>query len=89
MRQVANKPNRIRQRNRPISFAQIELTRRGVQRGKQLVGRIGTRFHQRVKECGLTGIGIPDERNIEGASSVALFALGLALMQVIVRVRLF
>ena len=51
----------------------------GVERGEQLVGRIGTGFDQGIKQCGFARIGVSDERDVEGAAPVALFALRLAL----------
>ncbi len=65
------------------------MPRGGVQRGKQLVGRVGTRLDQRVEQRGLAGIGVTDQRNIEGVAPFALTplrgTLALDLVQALAR----
>jgi hypothetical protein len=39
-------------------LAQVQLARGGVQRGKQLVRRIGARLDQRIEQRRLAGIGV-------------------------------
>ena len=59
--------------------AQVQMPRGGVQRGEQLVGRIGARLHQRVEQRGLAGVGVADQRDVEGVAPLALAPLGAAL----------
>ncbi len=84
VRQVADEPDRVGQRHRAAAGAallvvEVEPAGGGVQRGEQLVGRIGARLDQRVEERGLAGVGVADQRDVEGALALALAPLGVAL----------
>ena len=82
VRQVADEAHGVRQRHRapgPLPIAQVQLARGGVERGKQLVGRIRARLDQRVEQRRLAGVGVADQRNVERALALALAALRLAL----------
>ena len=79
VRQVANKPNCVRQRNQALRIAQVKLPRGGVQRGKQLVCCVSFGFNKCIKQRRFTGVGITNQRNAEGVAPVSLAALGLAL----------
>ena len=61
-------------------MAQIQLTRGGVERGKQLVGRISAGFDQGIEQRGFARVGIAHQRNGEGIATVALTTLGAALL---------
>jgi hypothetical protein len=60
-------------------LGQEQLAGGGVQRGEQLVGRIGAGLHQRVEQRRLAGVGVADQRDVEGVAALALAALGGAL----------
>ena len=80
VRQVADEADGVRQRHRAGSVAEVQLPCRGVQRRKQLVGRIGTRLDEGVEQRGLAGVGVADQGNREGVAPLALAPLGLALL---------
>jgi hypothetical protein len=50
---------------RPALPSQVQLPRGGVQRGEQLVGRIGARLDQRIEQRRLAGVGVADQRDVE------------------------
>ena len=79
MWQVPDEAHRVRQRHRAARLAQIQLPGAGIERGEQLVSRIGPGFHQRIEEGRFAGVGITDERYIEGISPFTLTSLGLTL----------
>ena len=80
VRQVADEADRVGQRHLAAPrLAQVELARGGVQRGEQLVGRVGARLDQRVEQRRLAGVGVADQRDVEGVAPLALAALGAAL----------
>ena len=70
MGQVADEAHGIGQDNLP-DFRQKQAPRGGVQRGKQLVGRIGARFGQRVEQRGFAGIGIAHQGNAQQLATTA------------------
>jgi hypothetical protein len=81
VREVADEAHRVGQRHRAAGEiaaafrrAQVELAGGGVQGGEELVGRIGAGLDQGIEQRGLAGVGIADQRNIEGAPALALAA---------------
>jgi hypothetical protein len=69
VRQVADEADGVGQRHRAprLRIAQVQLAGGGVQRGEQLVGRIGARLDQRVEQRRLAGVGVADDGDVEGA----------------------
>ena len=63
----------------PRSVRQPKCARGRVERGEQLVGRQGTRLDQRIEQRRLAGVGVADERDAEGAATLARLALRAAL----------
>ena len=61
------------------TFAQEQLACGGIERGEQLIGHVGARLDQRIEQGRLAGIGIADQRNVEGFAPLALAALRTAL----------
>ena len=78
VRQITNEAHRVRQRHRaPRAFfvAQIQLTRGGIQGGKQLVRGIGACFDQGVEQGGFACVGVTHQGNGESVAAVALSPL--------------
>ena len=50
------------------TLVEVELARGGVERGEQLVGRVGLGLDQRVEQRRLAGVGVADQRDAEGAA---------------------
>jgi hypothetical protein len=86
VRQVADEADRVGKRDRTprrtggaSGIRQVQLSGGRVERGEQLVGRIGAGLDQGVEQRRLAGIGIADDRDVEGLAALALAALRLAL----------
>ena len=75
VRQVADEPHGVAERNRALRFAQPQGPRGGVQRRKQLVGRVGARFDHAIKKRRFASVGVAHQGHPKGAAPLACLAL--------------
>ena len=78
--QVTNEAYRIRQGYRTLDVLEVELTSGGVKRSEELVCRKGSGFHQSVEQGGLARVGVAHQGDAESLVTLALTALGAALL---------
>ena len=75
VRQIADEAHRVGQRDAAADLRQEQLARGGVERGKQLVGRITARLDQGIEQRRLARVGVADQRDGKGVGALALAAL--------------